>query len=788
AKTTSALNLHNLTKDHDLTAFVLFSSIAATLGNSGQATQAAANAYLDALAHQRHTDGLPATSIAWGPWAGAGSTEAQQRRTGVAALPVEEALVVLGELMTSTKATPMVADIDWERLATAFTAERPSPLIRNIPEARRALDALAKQARSSAAESTLLGQELAGLSESERHRVTLELVSNQVALVLGYSGAGAIEPGRAFMELGFDSLTAVDLRNRLQAATGLSLPATLVFDYPSAASLARYLQDEISSTGSEASDVTSTVVALDEPIAIVGVGCRYPGGITSPEELWQLVANGTDAITGFPTNRGWDLDGLYDPDPDQRGTSYVRDGGFLHDVADFDAEFFGISPREALVMDPQQRLLLETSWEAMERAGIDPTTLVGSRTGVFTGTNGQDYTMLLSEAGEAAEGYLATATSASVVSGRISYTFGLEGPAATIDTACSASLVALHMAAQALRNGECDLALAGGVSIMSTPVAFMEFSRQRALAADGRCKSFAAAADGAAWGEGAGMLLVERLSDAERNGHPVLAVLRGSAVNQDGASNGLTAPNGPAQQRVIRQALANARLTPDQVDVVEAHGTGTKLGDPIEAQALIATYGQDRPEGRPLRLGSMKSNIGHTQAASGVGGVIKMVMALQHGVLPKTLHVDEPTPQVDWSAGSVELLTEAMAWPETGEPRRAGVSSFGVSGTNAHVILEQAPAQAEPAEAPASADTAPAVLPWFLSGRTAEALKGQAQSLLDHLLANTELRPVDVAHSLATTRTAFHHRAAVIGGDREGFLTGLTALAEGQDSPNLVRG
>ncbi|MEE1783605.1 SDR family NAD(P)-dependent oxidoreductase, partial [Streptomyces sp. SP17BM10] len=781
AKLQGAAHLDALLADHDLDFFVLFSSVAGIWGSAGQSAYAAANAYLDALAENRRARGLTATSIAWGPWAGAGMAAHEAvsdglRRQGLRFLAPETALTELRRAIVHEDVAVTVADVDWERYAPVFTAARPSVLFDELPEVR----ALVRGAATDAGASSDLVRRLRGLGEAERDRLLVDLVRREAAAVLGHGSVDGVPEKRAFRDAGFDSLTAVELRKRLAALTGLPLPSTMAFDHPTPVALAAFLRGELLD-GPQ--DVTAPPVAAadpDEPIAIVGMGCRFPGGAGSPEQLWRLVAEGTDAISEFPENRGWDT-GLHDPDPDTPGRTYSTQGGFLHEAGEFDAAFFGISPREALAMDPQQRLLLETTWEALESAGIDPTSVHGSATGTFIGSTYQEYGLGMDDS---SAGHAVTGTSPSVLSGRLAYLFGLEGPAVTVDTACSSSLVALHLACQSLRGGESSLALAGGATVMTNPNAFIAFSRQRALAADGRCKAFAEAADGMTLAEGVGVVVLERLSDAERNGHEVLAVIRGSAINQDGASNGLTAPNGPSQQRVIRQALHNAGLTPDDVDAIEAHGTGTALGDPIEAQALQAAYGRDRDPQRPLLLGSVKSNIGHTQSAAGVAGVIKMVQALRHGVLPATLHADEPSSHIDWTPGTVTLLNEATPWPAGERTRRCAVSSFGISGTNAHVVLEEAPA----APPTATAEAPGGVLPWVLSARTPAALRAQAARLADHLDAEPDLRPHDVAHTLLTTRALLEHRAVVLGADAAELRSGLAALAAGASAPNAVQG
>ncbi|MFI9503680.1 type I polyketide synthase [Nocardia sp. NPDC052566] len=774
-KVTAARWLHELTVDHDLSAFVLFSSLMGTTGGLGQANYAAANAALDALAATRRAAGLPTTCVAWGMWAGDGMVGARDAERlgglGVRAMDPDAALRALGRILAGDTENTVVADVDWARFAAAGRTRGLALFehLRGVAAAAETGDAPRSR--------------FAALPQAQRTRELATLIVDLAARVLGYAGADAIDTRKAFAELGFDSLNAVDMRNRLAKATGLRLPTTILFDHATPQALAAHLAAEFGGSDAAVPQAPgATAAATDEPIAIVGIGCRFPGGAHGPDAFWRLLAEGRDTMADWPDDRGWDTDRLFDPRRERPGTTYSRMGGFLGDAAGFDAGFFGISPREALAMDPQQRILLETCWEAIEHAGIEPQSMRGDSVGVFVGTNGQDYSSLIAGAADDTEGHFLTGNTASVLSGRLAYTLGLEGPALTVDTACSASLVALHLAVQALRRGECERALTGGVTVMSTPTLFVEFSRQGALARDGRCKAFSADADGTTWSEGAGVLMLERLADARRNGHRVLALVTGTAINQDGASNGLTAPNGPAQQRVIRAALADAGITAAAVGAVEAHGTGTALGDPIEAQALRAVYGEAHRDTRPLWLGSVKSNIGHTQAAAGVAGVIKMALALRHAELPPTLHAEAPSPHVDWSTSGLRLLSEPTAWTRAEEPLRAGVSAFGISGTNAHVILEEPPRDEERG----AAEAVP--VPLLLSAATPEALRALASRIDGYFDSHPDVAAADVAHTMATARSGLRYRAAVLREDDAAMRRALAGLADGANTGDLITG
>ncbi|MFM9629046.1 SDR family NAD(P)-dependent oxidoreductase [Streptomyces galilaeus] len=765
-KADGAAHLHRLTAGLPLEMFLLVSSAAGVLGNAGQGNYAAANVFLDQLAHHRRAQGLPATSVSFGAWAGEGLAAEhadldRMARLGHRALTPDQGRD-LAELALRRGTPHLVAfSLDLPRLREHVTG---TALWRSLLPAPR-----------TAGQGGGLADRLAALPEAERAERVLALVREEASRALGLRSAEAVRPDQPLRELGMDSVTAVELRNRIGARLAAKLPATLLFDHPTPERLARHLLDTaLGGPRRQAAPARAARAAVpaDEPIAIVSMACRLPGGVNDPDDLWRLVADGRDAVGPFPADR-WDVESLYDPDPDVPGKSYARDGGFLDDIESFDAGFFGITPKEAAAMDPQQRLLLETAWEALERGGIVPGDLAGSTTGVYVGMFGSEY--LAGTRLDQLDGYVGTGSALSVASGRLSYALGLHGPALTVDTACSSSLVATHLAAQALRSGECDLALAGGVTLMVTPQTYVEFSRLRGLSPTGRCRSFSDDADGAIWAEGAGMLVLKRLGDARRDGDEVLAVLRGTAVNQDGRSQGLSAPNGPAQELVLRRALEQSGLTPEDIDYIEAHGTGTTLGDPIEANALTEVFGTSRPQDRPLYLGSLKSNIGHAQAASGVAGLIKVVQSLRHGTLPATLHADTPSRHVDWDDSGLRLLQEARPWPATGERvRRAGVSAFGISGTNAHIVVEEAPATAP--RTPAATGGGKHL--FLLSGRSEAAVRGQAARLSAYVTEDTPLP--EVAHTLARHRSHFERRATVVAGDPDELRTVLDALASGR--------
>ncbi len=780
-KVAGAWNLHELVAGHDLDFFVLFSSAVGLLGAAGQSNYAAANTFLDALASYRRALGLKAQSLAWGAWSEVGQAAALQAthrarlsRQGMKWLSPEDGIALFARALSLPEPHLGVLKLDSKALAHSLGGAIP-PLWRLIVRP--------SSMRSASSQEGSWAARLATLSAERREAEVRSMLQAEVARVLAIGSASAVPINQPFSELGLDSLMAMELRNSLGRRVGKSLSATLAFDYPTVDALARWLlQSVLGRTAAGASSANASPrSAASEPIAIIGMGLRYPGGVSDPASFWKLLHGGVDAIGEIPRTR-WDVDELYDPDPSVAGKMMTRWGGFLSDIDQFDPSFFGISPREAEKMDPQQRLLLETSWEALERAGVIPDRLMESDTGVFVGLMYHEYGTLLSGT-EAMDGYVSTGNAGSIASGRISYFLGLKGPSLTVDTACSSSLVALHLACQSLQQGECSVALAGGVTVMLTPMLFVEFSRLRGLAPDGRCKSFSEAADGAGWSEGCGMLVLKRLSEAVRDGDPIHAVIRGSAVNQDGRSNGLTAPNGPSQEALIQRALQQAGVAAREVGYVECHGTGTKLGDPIEAQALGAALSEGHSAEEPVRIGSVKSNLGHTQAAAGVAGIIKTVLALEQERIPKSLHAETLSRHIPWSELPLKVVREEEAWPRSGRRRIAGVSSFGISGTNAHVILEEAPVAGRVSQAPERAAELVVV-----SAKSEAALKEQAARLRAHLQGNAEESLGDVAYSLASTRSEFEHRLGIVARTREGLQAQLELAARGEIPAGVARG
>jgi acyl transferase domain-containing protein/NADPH:quinone reductase-like Zn-dependent oxidoreductase/acyl carrier protein/SAM-dependent methyltransferase len=789
-KMAGAWNLHGVTRDRELDFFVLFSSAASLLGWPGQGNYAAANAFLDALAHHRRGAGLPAVSINWGPWGGVGMAasldpRAQARRTqqGIALLPTEGALVSLERLLGHRSPQVAVLALDLSKALEALPAARGplfADLVRTVPP---------QKDRPSGPPRPELVDQLEQAPAGKRRGVVLTHVRAQVLSVLGLDPSSVRDAHQGFRDLGMDSLMALELRNRLQRSVGRGLPPTLAFDFPTIEALTGHLVDDVLALPSpvaraeEVGVVPPAPSATEpEPIAVIGLGCRFPGGATDPESFWRLLRDGVDAITEIPRDR-WDIDAYYDPLPDAPGKMYTRHGGFLEDVDKFDAQFFGISPREAVGMDPQQRLLLEASWEALEHAGQAPDRLMGTRTGVFVGIGGVDYSYLSLKGDDPArfDAYFGTGNALSVAAGRLSYILGLRGPSLSVDTACSASLVAVHLACQSLRNGECTLALAGGVNAILSPEATINFCRARMLAIDGRCKTFDASADGYVRGEGAGVVVLKRLSQAVVDGDSILALIRGTAVNQDGRSGGLTVPNGPAQEALLREALAAARIAPAEVGYVEAHGTGTALGDPIEMKALGAVLREGRPADRPVVVGSVKTNVGHLEAAAGVAGLIKVVLSLNHGEIPPHLHLKELNPHISLREIPAVIPTTLRPWPRG--RRVAGVSSFGFSGTNAHVVVEEPPA---PAPASRPADLHRHLL--VLSAKTEPALRTLAGRFAQRLAADPSLPLADVAFTAATGRSHFVHRLATVAESTAQAGEVLAAVAAGESPQRALRG
>jgi acyl transferase domain-containing protein/acyl carrier protein len=796
-KVWGAWRLSEATADMPLDFFLSTSSIASVWGSFGQTAYGAANAFLDGLAWRQREHGVPGISVNFGPWAAAGMADedarAQLDKRGVRTLSPADALAGMAELMLASSgrgaAHGIVAKIDWSSFLPLY----------QLAGKRSFLEQLQREVPQSAlaptpSGTTRLVEQLTNAPAQQRKKLVVDYLRDVVAEVTRIDVA-EIRDEAGFFAVGMDSLMAVELRTRVEQAVGKELPATLAMDYPRLVDVADYLLDDVLSIGAPASansavqPNSAVMTRSDEPIAIVSVACRFPGA-PDPEGFWELLSGGVDAIREIPDDR-FDVDEYYDPDPEAPGKIYTRYGGYLEGIDGFDPEFFGISPREAVWMDPQQRLMLEIAWEGLERAGYAPGSLRGSRTGVFVGVAANEYSQLLNtNSVETIEAHFITGNALNVIAGRVAFALGLEGPAMAVDTACSASLVAVHQACQALHSGDCDMALAGGVNVLVSPASIVATSRARMLSADGRCKTFDAAANGYARSEGCGILVLKRLSDAERDGDEICAIIRGSAVNQDGASSGLTVPNGGAQQRLIAATLARAGLVGGDVDYLEAHGTGTSLGDPIEVQAAAAAYGIDRDPNRPLLIGSAKTNIGHLESAAGIAGLIKVVLSLQHEVLPQNLHFENPSPNIPWDSLPVRVVDKAIPWHANGRARRAGTSSFGFSGTNAHVLIEEAPPRSAITEdvqpEPVTGDAPVGVLP--LSARSQEALTSMAQRYEAWLEAHPEVDITDVCFTAGVGRSHFEHRAALVVDSVQGARELLAGLAENRLGPGAVRG